>query len=97
MTAVRMVAACVLLVLPLAADEAARQEVPAQHQTAYLGKQPSQFLIDPQGLLSRGDFRDQLKFLNYHSSDSAIDLYVMLFAKDQAELDEARAQESVSK
>jgi hypothetical protein len=47
-------------------------------------KRPRTFLHDAQGLLSPGDKRDRLKFLDYHAGDSAVDLYVHLFDKGQS-------------
>ena len=37
------------------------------------------FLTDPQELLSRQEFRDRQSFLDYHSSESNIDIFVYLF------------------
>ncbi len=52
---------------------------------AYFAEIPSNergeqgFLTDPQELLSRQEFRDRQSFLDYHSSESNIDIFVYLF------------------
>ena len=43
----------------------------------------STFLVDPQNLLSRQEFRDRASFLNYHSDESGIDIVVYLFDAQQ--------------
>ncbi|MDH4444582.1 MAG: hypothetical protein QE267_05580 [Akkermansiaceae bacterium] len=57
--------------------------IPEKFIPAYFGKRPESYLIDPQKLLSPSDFRDRLAFLNYHASDSAIDLFVFVIGADQ--------------
>ena len=49
----------------------------------YADKRPDTFLVDPQLLLSISEREQRLNFLNYHASDSAIDLYVYLYRADQ--------------
>ena len=58
-------------------------EIPEKFLPAYFAERPTAFLIDPQGLLGAEDFRDRLSFLNYHASDSSIDLYVYMIGGDQ--------------
>jgi hypothetical protein len=58
-------------------------EIAEKFLPAYIKERPKSFLIDPQNLLSAADHQDRLLFLNGHASDSAIDLYVYLIAKDQ--------------
>lgn len=58
-------------------------EIADKFLPAYFKERPKSFLIDPQNLLSAADHQDRLLFLNGHASDSAIDLYVYLIAKDQ--------------
>lgn len=79
--------------------EAARSspEVAEQYLDAYFGERPEQFLVDPQGLLSKKDFRDREKFLEYHSGDSSIDLYVYLFDGLQSIPSEVREEEIVER
>ena len=57
--------------------------LPREFWDAYFAERPSKFLLDPQGLLAPVDFRERLVFLDYHSDDSRIDLYVYVFAGDQ--------------
>lgn len=52
-------------------------------QARYATSVPKDFLIDPQGLLRGGEGRQRLEFLRYHSSDSLIDLYVLIFKGEQ--------------
>lgn len=91
--AVSVVAGLAVLVAPVAAveSEAAvacevlpdRVEVPGHHLDAYFESKPNRFLVDPQRLLGRADAREREEFLDYHSGDSAIDLYVYLLKADQ--------------
>jgi hypothetical protein len=60
---------------------------------AYFAARPKNFLIDPQGLLSPADYSDRLGFLNYHASDSAIDLFVYVIGGDQEIPSEVREEE----
>src|SRR5690606_11180594 len=43
----------------------------------------SKFLVDPQGLLDSRVAGERADFLEYHSGDSEIDLYVYVFGGDQ--------------
>lgn len=54
-----------------------------KNKSIYVDKRPDSFLVDPQGLLGVGEREERAAFLNYHASDSAIDLYVYLFEADQ--------------
>jgi hypothetical protein len=67
----------------VAESENAFTAVPREFWNAYFAERPSKFLLDPQGLLAPVDFRERLAFLDYHSGDSLIDLYVYVFAGDQ--------------
>lgn len=68
-----------------------------QYLEAYFGERPAKFLVDPQGLLSAKDARDRENFLDYHSSDSAIDLFVYLFDGHQEIPSEVREEEIVER
>ena len=57
--------------------------VPERFVAAYAKERPKQFLVDPQQLIHPSDAKEHLEFLNYHSSDSAIDLYVYVFTGQQ--------------
>ena len=52
-------------------------------KAAYVDKRPENFLVDPQLLLGVGEREERTEFLNYHASDSAIDLFVYLYRADQ--------------
>jgi len=71
--------------------------VPEEFWNGYFAARPSLFLIDPQRLLGTPDFRDRLKFLDYHASDSEIDLYVYLFAGDQEIPGDVRDEELIER
>lgn len=49
----------------------------------YFAKKPTQFLIDPQGFISSQQRKNLDKILNNHAADSAIDLYVCIFGRNQ--------------
>jgi hypothetical protein len=49
----------------------------------YFGQKPKSYLVDPQKLMSRQEFRDRLSFLKYHASDSNLDFYVYVFDEQQ--------------
>jgi hypothetical protein len=83
-------------------EELAQAPTPApvvaeQYLEAYFGELPKHFLVDPQGLLSDKDARDRENFLNYHSGDSAIDLFVYLFDGHQEIPSEVREEEIVER
>lgn len=83
-------------------EEIAQAATPApvvaeQYLEPYFGERPKHFLVDPQGLLSDKDARDRENFLNYHSGDSAIDLFVYLFDGHQEIPSEVREEEIVER
>lgn len=49
----------------------------------YFARKPKSFLIDPQKVLGRQEYRDRLSFLKYHDSDSTVGFYVYLFDRKQ--------------
>ncbi len=81
----------------IAEPENPRVELPEKFWADYFGEKPKSFLVDPQGLLSTVDHRDRLAFLNYHASDSAIDLYVYVFKGNQEIPGEAREEELIER
>lgn len=60
---------------------------------AYFNGRPESLLIDPQKLLSPQQYRDRLSFLDYHATDSSIDLVVYVFGMHQEIPGEVRAEE----
>lgn len=72
-------------------------EIDEKFLPAYFAERPKTFLIDPQGLLSPSDYRDRLSFLNYHASDSAIDLFVYVIGGDQEIPSEVREEEMIER
>lgn len=79
------------------APQAAFTTLPREFWNAYFTGRPAAFLIDPQGLLAPGDFRERLAFLDYHAGDSRIDLYVFVFAGDQEIPGEVRDGEMIER
>ncbi len=75
----------------------ARPEVAEQYLEAYFAERPAGFLVDPQELLGSKGYRDREKFLEYHSGDSKIDLFVYLFDGHQEIPSEVREEEIVER
>jgi hypothetical protein len=78
-------------------EPAPSDQIPERYWPEYFDSKPRSFLVDPQGLLSRNDYRDRLGFLNYHAGDSSIDLYVYVFKGDQDIPGEVRDEELVER
>lgn len=78
-------------------EEPPSPEVPEKFLQAYFGARPEKFLVDPQGLLAASDFRDRLAFLDYHASDSSIDLFVYIVGGDQEIPSEVREEEMIER
>lgn len=57
--------------------------VQARFLEPYFGQRPANFLVDPQEMLSRQQYRDREKFLEYHAGDSEVNLYIYLFDTEQ--------------
>ncbi len=81
----------------LVGDSQLPPEIPEKFLSAYFAERPKAFLIDPQGLLSPQDFRDRLKFLNDHSNDTAVDLYVYLIGGKQDIPGQVREEELIER
>ena len=81
----------------IADDLATNPEVAEKFLPAYFAERPKTFLVDPQGLLSPSDYRDRLGFLNYHASDSSIDLFVFVFGGNQEIPSEVREEEMIER
>lgn len=75
----------------------AENEIPKKFWSGYFDQRPKSFLVDPQGLLSRVDYRDRLGFLNYHADDSSIDLFVYVLKGNQEISAEVRAEDLVER
>jgi len=79
------------------ADSAPSPLIEEKYLTAYFAQRPENFLVDPQGLLGASDFRARLGFLNYHASDSGIDLFVYMIGGDQDIPSEVRDEETIER
>ncbi len=78
-------------------DLSQMNEVAEKFLPAYFAERPETFLVDPQRLLSASDYRDRLEFLNYHASDSSIDLFVYVLGGDQEIPSEVREEEMIER
>jgi hypothetical protein len=81
----------------IAEDATPSHEVAEKYLAAYFAERPKSFLVDPQGLLSSSEYRDRLNFLNYHASDSAIDLFVYVIGGNQEVPSEVRKEETIER
>ncbi|MEX1117051.1 MAG: hypothetical protein WEB53_17530 [Akkermansiaceae bacterium] len=81
----------------IAGDENPWPEIPEEFLPAYFAQRPEGFLVDPQKLLAPADYRDRLNFLNYHASDSSIDLFVYVMGGDQEIPSEVREEEMIER
>lgn len=81
----------------IGADSAPSPVIEEKYLAAYFGERPDSFLVDPQGLLGPSDFRDRLGFLNYHASDSNVDLFVYVMGGDQEIPSEVRDEETIER
>ncbi|MGC4017598.1 MAG: hypothetical protein QM755_24245 [Luteolibacter sp.] len=77
----------------LAGDLTPSTAIPEKYLAAYFNERPKEYLVDPQKLLTPTQYRDRLAFLNYHATDSTIDLYVYVFGATQEIPGEVRAEE----
>ena len=81
----------------ISSDDEPVPQVAEDYIEAYFAARPETFLVDPQGLLSEPVFRDRLAFLNYHASDSTIDLFVYLIRGDEEIPSEVRKDEMIER
>lgn len=81
----------------VAQDLAVSPEIPEKFLPAYFAERPKAFLVDPQGLLNPSNYRDRLGFLNYHASDSSIDLFVYVMGGDQEIPSAVREEETIER
>ena len=79
------------------ASEDSLVPVPERFESAYFKEKPKQFLVDPQQLIHPADAKEHLEFLKYHSSDSAIDLYIYVFAGQQTIDGVAQAENAIGR
>jgi len=70
-------------------------EIPEEFLAEYFEAPPVEMLVDPQRLLSQQEYADQLTFLQYHSGDSEVDLFVYLFDALQEIPSQAQAEQLV--
>ncbi|BCU79689.1 hypothetical protein [Luteolibacter sp. LG18] len=77
----------------LAEDSTPSTAIPEKYLAAYFNERPKAFLVDPQKLLTPQQTHDRLAFLNYHATDSTIDLFVYVFGASQEIPGDVRAEE----
>ncbi len=70
-------------VLELPLEEDYPSEIGEEFLATYFAGRPAGYLVDPQGMLSRQEQEDRLRFLEYHAGDSEIDLYIYLYDEQQ--------------
>lgn len=81
----------------IAGDLKPSSDIAEEFLPAYFAKRPNTFLIDPQSLLSPEDYRERLSFLNYHASDSSIDLFVYVMGGEQDIPSDVREEEMIER
>lgn len=81
----------------VAGDAMPSNEVEEKFLAGYFAERPTSFLIDPQKLLTPTEERDRLGFLQYHASDSAIDLFVYIIGGNQVIPSEVRKEEMIER
>ncbi len=72
-------------------------EVAEQYLAAYFEAKPPGHLVDPQNLLTTREQNDLEAFLDYHTGDSSIDIYVYVFGADQWIPGDVREEEIVER
>lgn len=86
---------------PPAADSAAGQDPSTRIADpvlqAYFALRPPTYLIDPQKLLDPPTTQDQLAFLTSHAADSAIDLFIYVFDREQEIPSDVREEEVIER
>lgn len=68
-------------------------DVPGEFLERYFARRPSSYLVDPQDLLTEPERKEREDFLRYHSGDSQIDLFVLLFDRGQRLPGDIRVEE----
>jgi hypothetical protein len=81
----------------VAGDAMPSNEVEEKFLAGYFAERPTSFLVDPQKLLTPTEERDRLSFLQYHASDSAIDLFVYILGGNQVIPSEVRKEEMIER
>ncbi len=71
--------------------------VKEEHLGEYFANRPEKFIIDPQRLLGSKQTRDLESFLQYHSGDSSIDMFIYVFGGDQEIPSDVREEEVVER
>ncbi len=72
-------------------------EVPEEFRAAYFAARPKAFLVDPQRVLKSSELKERLDFLNYHSNDSLIDIFVYVFPESQQLPEELEVDEWIKR
>jgi hypothetical protein len=72
-------------------------EVQEKYLLEYFADKSKSFLVDPQGLIPDRERHDLEAFLDYHSVDSSIAMYVYLFGADQEIPSDVREEEIVER
>ena len=81
----------------LAEAEAEANIVGEEYLAPYFEEKPEHYLVDPQSLLGTKEKNDLQAFLDYHASDSSIDMYIYVFGGDQQIPGDVREEEVVER
>ncbi len=81
----------------LAEAEVEDNTVGEEYLAAYFEEKPQGYLVDPQSLLGTKEKHDLEAFLDYHASDSSIDMYIYVFGGDQQIPGDVREEEVVER
>ena len=81
----------------LAELETEENIVGEEYLTGYFEEKPELYLVDPQSLLGTKEKQDLQSFLDYHASDSSIDMYIYVFGGDQQIPGDVREEEVVER
>ena len=63
----------------------------------YFATRPDRFLVDPQNLISHKQAKELESFLEYHAADSAIEMFIYIFDKEESIPGEVREEEVVER
>lgn len=77
----------------LAGEQTPASEIPEKFLASYFNERPKTYLVDPQKLLAPKQYQDRLAFLDYHASETSVDLFIYVFERSQEIPGAARAEE----
>lgn len=81
----------------LTEEESDENIVSEEYLTEYFAEKPPGFLVDPQGLMPETERKDLEAFLDYHSGDASIDMFIYVFGGGQEIPSDVREEEVVER